>query len=286
MSGGLSMSKSLIIIAFTLGLLGAMPVSGEESPAPLPPLRLGILPFMAPERIEGLYGPLARMMEDATQRKVQLRTRATFVEYSKALLERQFDVALIQPFDYVKVADRGHYLPLAMINQSLSAVLAVPKESKIHDPSQLRGQTVATIPQTAAVTLLAMPMLRDAGLDPDRDVTLLYTRGHDACLLETLQGRAAACITARPAMNIYAARRGMAFRVLRESEGLPHVLYVVRADHAPEFRQRMLSLLMEWDRSGAGRKLMALAQIDGHLVPASDADYDPVRRLRNRLGAR
>jgi phosphonate transport system substrate-binding protein len=283
------MRNYLIGVVYLLGLLATPAAGGQPAPEPVaapPPLRLGILPFMAPERIEALYGSLALQLGETLQRRVQLRTRATFADYSKALAERQFDVALVQPFDYVEAADRGDYLPVARISEPLSAVLAVPADSAIRDVSQLRGRTVATIPASATVTLLAMPMLRQAGLDPEREISLQHTRGHDACLLETLQGRAAACITARPAMNLYAARRGLAFRVLHESEALPHILFVVRADYPEAARQGLLAALLEWHASEDGRRLFAMARISGGLVPARDADYDPVRRLRDASPAR
>lgn len=243
--------------------------------------RFGVLPFVAPEQIDALYGPLAKMIGQVLQRPVQLRTRASFESFSKALQERQFDIALVQPFDYIDAADRGHYRPVARVRQPLSAILVVPASSPIQHAQQLRGQVIALPPASAAVSQLADPMLRQAGLSPGRNVELTYAASHDACLLGTVQGQATACVTGRAAMTVYSSRRGQRFRILQKSVEIPQSLFVVSTDFPAPDLEKLASLLLTWQDSEPGRKLLDSVRIEGGLVPALDSDYDVVRKLRD-----
>jgi phosphonate transport system substrate-binding protein len=258
-------------------LLQSGAVFAEE---PRPAYRLGIFPFVSAAHIEASYGPLAIHLGKVLQRPVELRTRTSFPAYLDALEQGAFDVALVQPFDYVQIAVDDRYQPILRLNQPLRAILVVADQSPIRDVSELRGQAIATPPASAAVSHLAASLLEQAGLPPPKG-GLEYTSTHDECLLKALQGRVAACVTAHEAMMLYSTRRGLKFRVLAESIPLPHILFVVRTGVPPVDQDRIKAGLLAWFDGAEGRRLLPVVGVGAGLVPARDSDYDVVRRIRD-----
>lgn len=258
-------------------LLQSGAVFAEE---PRSAYRLGIFPFVSAAHIEASYGPLAIHLGKALQRPVELRTRTSFPTYLDSLVRCDFDIALVQPFDYIQIAGDGCYQPMLRLNQPLRAILVVADTSPIREASQLRGMVIATPPVSAAVSRLAASLFKQAGL-PSPKGGLEYTSTHDECLLKVAQGRVAACVTSREAMMLYSDRRGLKFRVLAESVSLPHIVFVMRNELPRTDRDRIKAGLVAWFDGAEGGRLLLVMGVEAGLVPARDSDYDVVRRIRD-----
>lgn len=271
--------RHLCQILLSMGLVLLAPSAQGQHPHLM--YRIGIFPFVDPALIDSQFGALVIQVGELLERPVQLRTRASFSTFSQALAEKQFDLALVQPFDYVDIADRGDYLPLLRVADTLNAILVVPSNSTIRQTGELSGKVLALPPATAAVSMLAGSMLAHAGLRPDENIQLEYLRGHDDCLDATLKSRADACVTAHIALNIFTKQHQASFRVLEESGPLPHVVFVVKSDTPQAEREKLIKLLLRWSTSPAQQDPISGAGIHSGLVVARDADYDGIRRLRD-----
>lgn len=274
------MSKLIQRVIAGVAVIGLSQAGACFAEAVQPSYRLGIFPFVSPEYIEASYGPLAISLGKTLQRPVELRTRTSFGTYVDSLVRGDFDIALVQPFDYIRIAADGRYQPLLRLNRPLTAILVVADQGPIRDVSQLHGQTIAAPPASAAVSHLAGSLLEQAGL-PLPNSGLAYTSTHDECMLKVLQGGAAACVTAREAMTMYSVRRGLKFRVLAESIPLPHILFVVRSELPRADRDWIKTGLAAWFDSAEGRRLLPGMGENASLIPALDSDYDVVRSLRD-----
>jgi len=248
-----------------------------------PPYVLGIFPHLTTARLEEVFAPIAADMANAVERRVVLQTRSTFSTFMEELEKETYDIALIQPFDYIRVRARYGMIPLARRGSPLSAVIMVNSDTDIYRLSDLKGKTLALPPEVAAVSHLAKAALVQAGLVPGRDVTLSFHRSHDACLQQLMIKRADACATADYPVRFFQDRMKISFRQLARTPEIPHVLFAVHPRVAPQDREAIKQAILSWPDREEGRKIMQ----NGKLQPfqaATDEEYEVVRTFWKQIG--
>ena len=216
------MIRFVAAFIFTLALL-PLQAAPTETPASY---RLGIFPYMAPRQTVEFYGPVAASMEAALKHPVRLESVQTFSAFSRALEKQNYDIALIQPFDYPSVVEQLGYIPLAQFAVPLVTQFYVRDDSRYHSIEDLRGSTIAMPPEPAANTRMALRALHDNQLIPGRDVEIRYFNSHDSCIQQVWAGTASACGTAKPPIQIFEKRMQAKLRAIYDTQSIPHVLFV------------------------------------------------------------
>ncbi len=65
------------------------------------PYVFGVFPHLAVARLEKIYAPIAADFGRVLERKVYLRTKPRFEKFMAELRKQTYDIAFVQPFDYV-----------------------------------------------------------------------------------------------------------------------------------------------------------------------------------------
>jgi len=247
------------------------------------PYELGVFPYLPVARIHELHAPMAADLEAKLGRQVRLSSKADYAAFGQELRHEAYDIAFVQPFDYIEAHDRHGYLPLARRGEALEAVLVVRQESPLASIQDLKGRIVSNPPEDAAVSHLTGMALREAGIDPQTGVKRYYAKNHFACLQSVVIGAADACGTAEQALRTIEKESPPArFRVLHRTASIPHALFVAHRRVPQKDRDLLLRTILDWPNTEAGRKILD----GGHFVPfaaARDADYEVVRRyLRSK----
>jgi phosphonate transport system substrate-binding protein len=244
------------------------------------PYEFGVFPYLPVTKIHELHVPMARDFEAKLGRPVRLSSKGAYAAFSQALRQQTYDVAFIQPFDYVDAHDKHGYLPLARRAEDLQALIVVRDDSPLRTIRDLKGKTVATPPVDAAVSHLTSMALRDASIDPKVGVTRHYARNHFTCLQALALGVADACSTAEQALRTLQKDRRMAgsLRALHSTPPISHCLFVVHRRVPREHREILLSTILGWPKSEKGRQILEGGDFIP-FVPARDADYEAVRTL-------
>lgn len=245
----------------------------------------GVFPYLPPTKLQALFTPIADSFGEALGRPVNISSKPSYKQFRKGLEEELYDIAFVQPFDYVLAHDRHNYLPLARRGGMLRAILIVTKESPLQKFSELKGKVVANPPAVAAVSQLTSMALLEAGIDPEQGVTRAYSKGHFSCMQRVLIGSADACGTAIQALAHFEEKQmEERFRILHQSQPIPQSLFVVHRRVPEAERQRLLETILGWTGSESGKAILA----NGHFIPfmtANDDDYQSVRSFwRQRDG--
>jgi phosphonate transport system substrate-binding protein len=134
-------------------------------------------------------------------------------------------------------------------------------------------------------------MLREAGLDPQRDVTIKYLSNHAAALNYVIAGEAAAAIVSdRALLQIPEASRN-ALRVVQtwEAGAAPGVVYLASPEVPRARAERLRQTIMEFVRDTAEGREMIRKLGYGDLIPATGDDLKPLAPygalLKSALGA-
>ncbi len=280
--------------ATTLWVLGAMflftllPLSYSraaetEASSEKPAYKFGTFPIFAVGQIGTIFAPVAMEFTQILGQPVQLRTKPSFAEFRQELSRETYDFAVVQPFDYVLAYDHYHYLPLARFDKPLAAYIVVLPDSPLLSLQDLKGMKIALPPATAAVTLMAKKAMLDAGLDLKRDVSLQYTKSHDACLELVIVKSANACVSGPRSVYFFETKWGKHFRLLHQTPGIPNVLFIVHRRVPKAVRDLLLKTVTSWPESSeAGRDFIKFNN-NLRLVPAMDAEYDSIRKFPQNL---
>ena len=248
------------------------------------PYEFGVFPNLPLARLYELHAPMALDFEAKLGRQVRLSSKAAYAAFGQELRNGTYDIALVQPFDYVDAHDRHGYLPLARRGEALGAVIVVLQDSPLASIRDLKGRVVSNPPEDAAVSHLTSMAFRDAGIDPDTGVKRYYGKNHFACLQSVVIGAADACGTAEQALRTIEKERLLPsrFRILHKTVRIPHALFVAHRRLSQKDRDILLQTILDWPNTEEGKRILEA----GHFTPfvsARDSDYEVVRRyIRGR----
>lgn len=244
--------KQRVPVAIAL-LFIVTPAMAQESEQALTPVNdqvktctMGVFPFISAQRLEQVFAPVAAELSEAMACSLRFRSASSFESFMTKLGNAEFDVAFIQPFDYVQIARPQGYIPLVARNEDLHAVIVTLKNNDVRKSEDLRGKIIALPPAVAAVSYIALDMLEKAGLHVPEDVAVLHSNNHGSCIHKVIIGKVDACVVSLSTLRLLEARHHRKLRVIAQSEALPNALFVVRGDVSDKkylaLQNRMLHL--------------------------------------------
>lgn len=245
-----------------------------------PAYSFGVFPALPASRLEAVFTPIGGELGRALNRQIQYRSAATFELFASRLARQEFDIAHIHPFDYVRIAAEKGYLPVARRNDLLSAVAVVRDDSPIKSIGELRGAIVAMPPESGAATYLGKVMLKQAGFDPGKDVTIRYAEDSHSCIHQMMINTAALCITGIQSARLYEAKTGAKLRTIARSPSIPQTLFVVHSRVPRKDRETIRRTLLTSTLQGLAPELREFISRDAQqpFIPTGDAEYDIVRQ--------
>jgi phosphonate transport system substrate-binding protein len=256
--------------------------SADDQPSQLAAYRLGVFPYVPVLAVDRIYGPVAAQFAEDLGRPVHLKTKATFDKFIEELRKETYDIILVHPFFYVEARDEHHYLPLARLEEPLTAVVMVRDDEPLETLADLKGKTIALPPALAAVTELVRSSLLDAGLVPGVNVALEHYRSKPSCLQAVTVGRAAACGLPRFALAQIDPDNERKLRLLFETEPVSNFLFAAHSRVPESDRIDLTRSILAWPFTAKGRRILAGGAWN-RFVRARDQEYDEIRRHMLRL---
>ncbi len=244
---------------------------GANGEAPPSRLRLGVFPYFPPQEMAETLAPLSHEVGRITGQSVDLRTTKTFIRYMASLEAQLYDVALIQPFDYGRATTNG-YEPLARMKADITTVFYVGSASPLQRLKDLKGKTLAMPPYEAGVSRVARKTLREAGMNPEQDLTILYRRSHDSCVQLLREGGASACVTSPFILDVHPKESEQDLKVLHRVKPMPGLLFVAHTRLPGELRQRLREAIFSWHETAHGRQLLSQIRYSA-FGPVEASDY-------------
>lgn len=259
--------------------VNAAPIGAELiNPPPRSDYIFGVFPFLPPRELEQVFAPIAAEFSRVLGRKVQFTTSSSFEAYVERLDKEEFDISFMQPFDYVRAADKYGYLPLAARGEPLKALIVTAPDSEIKTLSDLRGKQISLPPINSAVSQLTRLHLRKNGLVPGQDVTLMYFRSHISCMQQVLIEASAACGTGGPPLRYFKSRMKVDMRLMAETDAIPHTLFSTHPRVPAQDRKLLLENIMSWGNTAEGKVILERGKMTP-FTPVTNDDYNVVRKF-------
>jgi len=275
--------NSSLLLLVVLGIFASIAHASEP---PMPErLTFGVFPFVQTARIERLFAPMAARFGEVLGVPVAVRSSTSMRQFRERIEQQRYDLIFIQPFDYTRFAAGSNYIPLASWTfkgtrdhpGKLNAVFVVRKDSPILSLNDLQGKKIVAPPRESAIAILGELELRKQF--PKQVITVGYSPDHLSCLQQVASRHADVCICAGPPLAIFRNKHSVPLRVIHMSRWLPSSLYAVNKRIPEAQRQELRRELLSWKIDHANDRQYLLNGVWSSLCPASDTDYDPVRRL-------
>ena len=239
----------------------------------------GVFPHLPPRQLEKVYAPVAKEFSEILGKEVHLRSNSSYQNFMENLDQGKFDIAFVQPFDYVRVADKLGYKPMATRIEPLSTIFVVAKGSPLKSAADLKGKTIALPPKVAAVSRLTMDYLKKHNLDPEKDVTITHHRSHVSCMQQVMIKAADTCGTAAPALRFFEHKMKTDLDIIGETGSIPHALFTAHPGLSEEEYRKIKEAILSWSKTKKGQALLKHGKLSPY-KDIKDKDYDVVRKMK------
>ena len=248
------------------------------------PYTFGAFPHLAMVQLEHIFAPIAEEFSRVLGRRVSFRTKPTFEKFTQELEAQTYDIALVQPFDYVPAHDKWGYLPVVRSNKPIAGSILVRTDSPLQSLKDLAGKKLGLPPETAAVSHLTYIALIEAKLNPARDVRVSYHKTHDSCLQQLVIRSIDACASEERPIRFFQQKWNVRFRVLASTPAAPGVVFVAHSRLPKAERDALSNAMLNWARTESGREFMQYG--GSQIVSVNDSEFDVVRRYLKSIEAR
>jgi phosphonate transport system substrate-binding protein len=287
-------------IALGIGLFCALfPVACGRNGSSTKTLRVGFVPAEDAQQVMQNAQPLVDILRKELGMEIEPFVATDYTGIVEALRVHKLDVAFLAPASYVLAKNEADIKVILKSERKgipfYYAAIITRADSGIQNLDDLRGKSFA-FGDTLSTTGHVFPrkMLKERGIDPTRDLKqILYSGGHDATVLAVLNGKvdAGATYANSPDSTDTAWMRYLKdpadvkrIRAIAFSEPIPADNLVVSGALDPKIVKKLEEVFVELSRDAKGKEMLRdLYQIDG-FVPATDQDYDSVRKAFTEAG--
>jgi phosphonate transport system substrate-binding protein len=197
---------------------------------------------------------LAAYLERTLGRRVRIVVEPSYADTVESLRAGRVDVAMVGELASLRGQEGGGIEPLVVPVEAdgqaptYQSVVVTRIDSGIHDLAALRGTTIGLVDeQSTSGYLVPRAMLREAGIDPDREITIRLYGRHRAVVEAVLAGEVIAGATHASRLRPPTLEHGAEYarlRVVASSRPIPRGPLVVRADLPADTRQALVEALL------------------------------------------
>lgn len=280
---------SLRTILWLLALLSpaiSSPASATD-PEQAAVLELAVAPYLPVQTLVRNYQPLRLYLERHLRQPVVIVTAPGYKTFYERTQRREYPVVVAAAHAaYLAHAEAG-YVPMLRPVIDTSPVLVVSRQSSLARARDLRGKTVALPDPLALISMLGVQMLREAGLDPDKDLNLRYMPNHSAAVNHVIAGEVTAAIVSDRALLQMPAATQVSVHVIQTwtNGAAPGVVYLASPALPGQRVAQLTEAILKFTRdTPEGREFVNKSGYGG-LVPATARDLEPLAPYGARFKA-
>jgi len=199
----LTLVMVVVLGLVTLGGCDTDATTSGESAQENAPLRVGLIPNIAPEEQKAKYEPLKEYLEDALDRPVELFVATNYAGVVQAMVSGHLDLAYFGGVTYAQALQQVDLEPIVTEidaetgTQEYYSLIIAGVDSGVESLADLDGKDFAFgDPASTSGSLYPRKMLAKAGYDWRQDFApiaeILYSGGHDATAKAVESGTVAA----------------------------------------------------------------------------------------------
>ncbi|MFH0726924.1 MAG: PhnD/SsuA/transferrin family substrate-binding protein [Pseudomonadota bacterium] len=291
--------REVIIVALFL-LLGVLPGCdrepegkgpqfGENPSSPgIPVYRLVVHPLHNPAKLMQAYQPLVDYLNGRLQgAALALEASRDYANFEEKYRGRKPEFLLPNPWQTLDAMKAG-YRVIAMAGdpRDFKGIFVVRLDSDLTRPADLKGKSVSYPSHTAlAACIMPQYFLHNHGINVLTDIENRYVGSQESAIMNAFLKQTAAGVTWPPPWRAFQKehpREAAELKVIWETESLVNNSVMVRGDVPAPVGEQVRALLLGLDGTREGESVLAGMETS-RFLPASDEDYDGVRRYISRF---
>jgi len=301
-----------LVFTVLLALLLAVPLAGCNDNEPVLHVDLTkrepITFLQRQEEITYAYAPqyshatsyqrhhlLVEYLAEATGLKMRQVFPDTFGEHMNMVEQGLIDISFSNPFIYIKMAERQGAWAFARVVEPegrnfRGQIITRADNPRVKTLDDVRGERwIAVDPSSAGGYLYPLGHLIEHGIRKEDFAEIAFAPGpggkQEKVVLGVYAGKYGVGSIREGTLDIVADKVDLSqIRVLAVSRWYPGWLYSARKDLDPEIVRKIRDAMIALDISSPGhRPILENAGLTA-IIPAQDADFDPVRRLAEMVG--
>jgi phosphonate transport system substrate-binding protein len=292
-------TRDMIVVALTL-LLGGLaacspkpeskgPQYGATPASPsVPVYRLAVHPLHNPAKLTQAYQPLIDALNNSLQgARLTLEASRDYANFEEKYHAKKPEFILPNPWQTLQAMKAG-YRVIAMAGdpQDFKGLFVVRRDSALKSPADLKGKAVSYPSRTAlAACIMPQYFLHGQGIDVNADIENRYVGSQESSIMNVYLRLTAAGATWPPPWRAFQKdhpTEASELKVMWETEPLINNSVMVRNDVPAQTADQVRTLLLGLDRTPEGKAILAGMET-ARFLPASDEDYDAVRRYVTRF---
>src|ERR1700722_428322 len=270
--------SALAVIAILFVLAGAS-VQGAEDP-----INIGLIPDGLTQQERA---PLRDYLSRAMGRQVNLVVPEVYSETVSHLADGSYDFACLGALMYVRSREKLGVIPLVqrVTDLQFHSVFITGTGSSINSLRDLKGKQFAFGDiSSASAHLMPYRELKQAGIDPEKDLQVRYSGSHPATAAMVQAGVVEAGVLDETVYNSMIQRGKVdkkRVRVFYTSKPFVDYVYVARKD-VPEAERERFSRPLLALKEGTDDTVLKVLR-GRHFVVATDQEYGTVRQIAREL---
>lgn len=273
--------STLISIAFFLVIVLLAGAQAQE------PLILGLPSYVSATELYKRFSPLADYLSKELGRPVKILSEIDYEAHLINLKNGALDIAFLGPASYVSYTKRFGNIPLLAVfetngSKTFKGFIVVRKDSPITELSQLKGKKLAFGDVKSTMGhIVPRYMLLKSGIDLKQLGNHQFLDNQENVALGVLSGNFDAGALREDMYNHYS-QEGL--RAVAISEPIPDHLFVARAGLSDDTVRKISRIFFSLKDTAEGRQILSSLQKNlTALVPGTDANYDPLRKVFDTL---
>lgn len=240
-------------------------------------ISVGVVPQFDLRRINSVWRPLLDGLERQTGLTFRLDVPPSIPAFEKSLMAGEYDLAYMNPYDYVVARKRQGYVPLIRdFGGDLSGIVVVAKDSPLTRVEQLNGKVVA-FPSPNAMGAALLPRAEFARKFHIR-TTEQYVKSHSSAYLAVILGEADAAGGIAATFDLLPAESRQKLRILYQTETFPPHPLAAHPRLSAAQRDAIVQAFLTLAGTPAGKN--SVAEIPMRTPgPASTTDYAGLDKL-------
>jgi len=246
---------------------GSRPLAAADRP-----LILGVFPYLNTTTVVSIYQPVREYLEEQLARPVKLYTAVDFQTFVKNTRNGDYDIAVTPPH-FARLAQlESGYTPLVRYTSGRTSLVVVAAQNPLRDIGELKGGVVAVSEQIFLTTLVGIEWLKQHGLAPGVDFTLLDKRSHYDAVVSVVQGNSSAALTSSVALSQMPRAIQDGVRIIASVTTPSDIMYIANPKLGPDEIRRCASVLLKFAQTSTqGRNFFRNSGYNGlQLVSAEE----------------
>ena len=239
-------------------------------------LSFGITPHQSPTELAKHWVPISQYLSQRTGYQIQFKTSKDLPAYLKDVDAGVYDLLYINPYFFTKAQKAAGYSAMAKDGGTPLIGIIVARKDGPKDIKSLHGAKIATHDVAAFMTsYVRYGYLQDNGVQ----IEPVGVGSLDSVYLTIDKGLYPAGISIQRAFGLLDPQMQAHFNVLWKSDPLPPFAYAAHPRVAPKVIEQVRQALLAMSENTEGRALLSKVNIKA-IIPASDKDFDVMRRLK------